>query len=99
MTNIIIGDERKVTPLELALKLAGAEYGLRDKKEEIEIAKKNGLVIVYGASDDLIEFRGAIDDEDDVYGGGIVAIENACIHGHGAVGEDMERSLLCDNDG
>jgi len=35
-------------------------------------AKENGLVIVYGASDDLMEFRGAIYDEGNCYGGGIV---------------------------
>ena len=51
---VTFGDERKMTPIELALDLAGAEYGLSDKKEEIKIAKENGLVIVYGASDDLI---------------------------------------------
>lgn len=39
--------------------------------EEIEIiAKNNGLVIVFGASDDLIEFRGAINDDAGCYDGG-----------------------------
>lgn len=39
-------------------------------KEEIEAAKANGFVIVYGASDDLIEFEGAICDEGGCYEGG-----------------------------
>lgn len=43
-------------------------------KEEIRKAKENGFVIVCGASDDLMELRGAIDDEVDCYGGGRVCI-------------------------
>lgn len=39
-------------------------------KEIEKIAKENGLVIVYGASDYLMEFRGAIYNEGDCYGGG-----------------------------
>lgn len=38
-------------------------------KGEIQTAKENGFVIVYGESDDTIEFRGAIDSEGDCYGG------------------------------
>lgn len=40
--------------------------------EEIQIAKDNGFVIVYGASDDLMEFEGAISDEGGCYDGGEV---------------------------
>lgn len=40
-------------------------------KEEIRIAKENGFVIVYGCSDDLMEFEGTIEDEKGVYDGGI----------------------------
>lgn len=39
------------------------------------LAKENNLVIVYGASDDLIEFEGAIDDELDAYGGRTVYLD------------------------
>ena len=38
-------------------------------KEEEQIAKESGLVVIFGASDDLIEFRGAIYDEIDAYDG------------------------------
>ena len=38
-------------------------YGDEITKEEEKLAKDNGLVVVFGASDDLIEMRGAIDDE------------------------------------
>lgn len=39
-------------------------------KEAIAFAKENGIVIVWGESDDLIEFRGAVYDEGDCWGGG-----------------------------
>ena len=38
--------------------------------EAIAFAKENGIVIVWGESDDLIEFRGAIDEEGDCWDGG-----------------------------
>ena len=38
-------------------------------KEEEQIAKENGLIVIFGASDDLVEFRGAIYDELDAYEG------------------------------
>lgn len=38
-------------------------------KEEEKIAKESGLVVIFGASDDLVEFRGAIYDEIDAYNG------------------------------
>jgi hypothetical protein len=56
-----------MTPQELATMLNGAEYPFKLWKEHE--AAKHGLVVVYGASDDLIEFEGAIDDEAGAYGG------------------------------
>ena len=55
---------------ELANKLNGREYGYEIDKLIAEEAKKYGFVIVHGASDDLAEFRGAIDDEINCYNGG-----------------------------
>ena len=47
-----------------------------DKVEEIQnIAQAAGIVIVYGRSDDLIEFRGAICDELGAWKGGIYLIK------------------------
>lgn len=43
-------------------------------KEELRIAQNNGFVIVYGASNDLMELEGAIYDEADYYDGGVVRI-------------------------
>ena len=58
---------------EFAKSISGKEYGYPQfTKEEIETAKENGFVIVYGYSDDLMEFEGAIEDEADCYlGGGV----------------------------
>lgn len=41
-------------------------------EEEIQTAKENGWVIVSGASDDLMEFEGAMQDEGGCYNGGKV---------------------------
>lgn len=50
---------------EFAAMLNGREYSyLQFTKEELQIAKDNGFVIVNGASDDLVELEGAITDEE-----------------------------------
>ena len=70
---------------EFAQKLDGRQYGYPQfTEEEIQIAKENGFVIVCGASDDLMEFYGAITDEGDCFDGGIVHINR-----HGIVNEDV----------
>jgi hypothetical protein len=43
--------------------LDGIQYPIRGCHKVFEYAKDNGLVIVFGASDDLVELRGAIHDE------------------------------------
>ncbi len=52
---------------QLAAQLNGREYGSEITKEEEAAAKKAGLVVVYGASDDLVELRGAIEEEVGAY--------------------------------
>lgn len=59
----------------LAKKLNNIEYPVRIDTETIEQAKADGLVIVYGASDDLMEFAGAIHDEVGCYDGGKALID------------------------
>lgn len=61
---------------QLAEQLNGRTYGSEITKEEEQAAKSAGLVVVYGASDDLVEFYGAIDDEYGCYGGGIVYVDS-----------------------
>lgn len=55
---------------EIADMLDGIEYGEEIREDILKYAKENGAVIVFGASDDLMEFRGAIEDELTVYGDG-----------------------------
>lgn len=57
----------------------GREYGEECSKEEERYLKETGLVLVFGASDDLCEFRGAISDEAGCYDGGEVYLESTGI--------------------
>jgi hypothetical protein len=52
-----------MTRTELAMKLTGRKYGDEMTDEEEQLAKDNGLIVIFGQSDDLIEFRGVIYDE------------------------------------
>lgn len=58
---------------EFANKLNGTEY-TEIPEELIDYAKKNGIVIVSGASDDLCELEGAIREEFGCYDGGTAYI-------------------------
>lgn len=58
-----------MTPEEAAAELNGNQYGKEISKELRKLMKDAGLVAVYGASDDLIEFDGAIYDEVGAYNG------------------------------
>lgn len=71
----------------LADMLNGREY-LKEITPDIkEVLKGTDLVIVYGASDDLMKFGGAIQDEIDCFGGGNAyltnkgMLENKCEYG------------------
>src|SRR5882672_7716985 len=79
-----------MTKEEIALALNGLEYKqFQQRLKELEL-KQNGLVVVYGASDDLMELDGAIYDEFGCYGGGVAYLnedgellypcENPCPH-------------------
>ncbi|WCM21428.1 hypothetical protein NDK50_08250 [Paraburkholderia bryophila] len=60
---------------ELADQLNGIQYPARIPKTLTDAAKEAGLVIVYGSSDDLMEFEGAIYDEVGVYDGGTAYVD------------------------
>jgi hypothetical protein len=60
---------------ELAQKLNGMEYRTNIPKNLTDAAKQSRLVIVYGASDDLMEFEGAIYDEFGAYEGTTVRVD------------------------
>lgn len=55
--------------LAAALNVADLQYLTNIPQELIDTAKANRLVIIFGASDDLMEFRGAIYDEIGAYDG------------------------------
>ena len=58
-----------MTPKELAAKLDGNQYGSEIDRATEKIAADNGLVVVFGYSDDNVELRGAIDDEVGAFNG------------------------------
>ena len=64
-----------MTKEDLAEQLNNIRYPVRINYETTEQARSNGLVIVYGASDDLMEFEGAISDEIGCFDGGDAFID------------------------
>ena len=80
---------------EYAKMLNGREYGYPQfTKEEIQIAKDNGYVIVYVASDDLMEFDGAIYDEAGCFDGGEFYFGKDGLSN----GNNMIKALWCDEE-
>lgn len=61
-----------MTAKELAARLSGREVGDEIADTEAELAAYDGLVVVYGYSDDNVEIRGAIDEEIGAYEGATV---------------------------
>lgn len=59
-----------MTPKTAAAKINGNQYGKEVSTALAAELKSAGLVAVFGASDDLMEFRGAIYDEVGCYNGG-----------------------------
>ncbi len=64
-----------MTREEWAAKLNGREYREEMDDDEQNRAKKDDVLIVFGASDDLIEFRGIIYDEVGCIDGGEIAVD------------------------
>lgn len=65
-----------MTIREFAAKLDGRQYGDEMRNEEEKLAKELDFLVVFGASDDLAELRGAIDDECGCFNGGKLKLEN-----------------------
>lgn len=65
-----------MTIREFAAKLDGRQYGNEMSNEEEKLAKEQNFLVVFGASDDLAELRGAIDDECGFFNGGELKLEN-----------------------
>lgn len=64
-----------MTPQEFAAQIDGREYPLEIDEHEVRQLITNGLVVVAGASDDLMILGGAICDEGDCYDGGTLYID------------------------
>lgn len=64
-----------MTAKELASMLNERRIGDELSHEEERNAKESGLVVVFGASDDLMELRGAINDEAGCYDGGEIYLD------------------------
>ena len=69
-----------MTKEELAALINGREYRQELTKAEAAQAKAAGLLVIYGASDDLLEFDGAFSDEVGAYNG-----TTAMIHASGVL--------------
>lgn len=85
---------------DFAKMIDGKPYGHPQfTKEELQIAKDNGFVIVCGASDDLMEFEGAITSEGDCYDGGTVWFnKDGVIDGSAVTGDKCIEAMWCDAD-
>ena len=63
-----------MTAEQFAARLTGRAYGNEITTADAAEAKRAGLVVVYGASDDLMEFEGAIYDEVGAWEGATVYV-------------------------
>ena len=88
-------DYNMIKAKEFAEKLNGRAYGdsFDDVKQE---AKESGLVIVYGASDDLMEFDGAIYDEGGCFDGGRVYFDRNGVDQEGEERANWIDAVWCD---
>lgn len=66
----------KITKEELACRLNGRQYGDEITDEEERQAKEYGLLVVFGCSDDSVEFRGIFSDEVGAWNGTTVRVDS-----------------------
>lgn len=84
-----------MTKKELADKLNGRACG-DNFKDVLEEARESGLVIVTGASDDLMEFQGAIEDEGGCFDGGKVYFDRTGVDQDGEERANVIEAVWCD---
>lgn len=60
---------------QFAASLSGREYPFDLTEDEQALAKATGLLVIFGASDDLMQLRGVARDEACRYDGGVVLID------------------------
>lgn len=81
---------------ELARLIDGREYGYEPFKDVRQVAKEAGLVVVSGASDDLMEFDGAIYDEQGCFDGGVIYFDRQGAFGSDGYATNKIEALWCD---
>ena len=69
----------QVTKETMAGWLDKREIGEEITEQEARHARESGLVVLFGASDDLVELRGAIEDESGADGGTVFKLDQAGI--------------------
>jgi hypothetical protein len=84
-----------MTKESLAAAIHGCEYGQELSRFDGREAKAAGLVVVYGASDDLMEFEGAISDELDCSEGGSTMIDAKGLVDRNAI-DDRDDEAIAD---
>lgn len=84
-----------MTKKELAEKLDGREYG-QSFADVWKAAKDSGLVIVTGASDDLMEFEGVIEDEGGCFDGGKVYFDRNGVSQDGTERVNVIEAVWCE---
>jgi hypothetical protein len=85
-----------VTKEELAGRLDGREYRDEVTKQDCIDARESGLLIVFGASDDLMEVRGVVDDEYGAYNGGTHLVAGAMITAEWSPDDDLTFRMTAD---
>ncbi|PJJ27797.1 hypothetical protein [Lacrimispora celerecrescens] len=81
---------------ELARLIDGREYGYEPFRDVRQAAKESGLVIVSGASDDLMEIDGAIYDEQGCFEGGVIYFDRQGAFGSDGYATNKIVALWCD---
>jgi len=82
-----------ITAKEVAARLNSSAARFRIPKDLKDAAKAAGLVIVYGASDDLMEFDGAIYDEFGCYGGDTALVDAKGLLDRSQVDDDDDEEI------
>jgi hypothetical protein len=82
-----------ITKEELAARLTCREYRSETTPQDRADAKAAGLVIVFGASDDLIEMEGAIEAEGDCYEGGTFYFDAMGLLDRGQIDDDDDDEI------
>jgi hypothetical protein len=75
---------------EWARKLNGREYREELTGEEEQELKADGLIAAFGASDDLLEFRGVLNDEAGAWDGALVKLAETREGGEIVIFDDEE---------